>query len=115
MSTFDREILADVAFAKVTGTTGVATMNRGFKAIARTGAGVYTLEREPATSTSGVAGGAALANSNVIAHVTPQGATPRIVSTEDTTTVITTVRTVDAAGSPIDADFTITICCPTNR
>jgi hypothetical protein len=108
MSVFDKEILATIAFAKVTGTTGAATMNRGFATITRTGPGVYACVREAGGP------GAGLAANEVLAHVTPQGATAVSPSTQDTDSVTTTVRTF-VSGSPADADFTITISRPTNH
>lgn len=109
MSVFDKEIAATIAFAKVTGTTGAATMNRGFSSVTRSGAGVYVLVRESGGP------GAGLAANEVLAHVTPQGASAAYATTQDTDSVTTTVRTFNDAGSAADADFTVTISRPTNH
>ena len=106
MGTFDREVGALIAMASVTGTDGTATLNRGFNAITRTGAGVYTLQYDNLGSG---ASPLALADNETVVKVQPKGAAARIATTQHTADTVTTVRIFDVTPTPADADFDIMI------
>lgn len=109
MATYDKEIGALVAMAKVVGTNASAITNRGFETIERVSPGVYTLTREEGYP------GAELSADEVISQVTPNTNVPRFASSQELEDTSTTVTIFDAAGAPADSDFTITVHRTTNH
>lgn len=114
MGTFDKEVGALIAMARVSGTTGsaVVTMNRGFDTITRTGAGVYTLDLEQGGV--GAAGETAYAADELTVQVTPAGSAAVYCTATRTDGDTYTVRGFNDAGSAADVDFDINIWRRTN-
>ncbi len=106
---FQKENLAVIAMAQITGGTGVATLSRGFGTIARTGTGVYTLDYE-----AGASGAAQSDAGSVLKLVTARGLTAATAITVETSTTQTTVRTFAAGGTAVDCDCGIIVASITN-
>ena len=90
------------ACANLTAQVGpLLTNSRGFVGAARNGAGDYTLETQQGLTLLGDGGG--------IAQVTPYGATPCCYSVEQVDSTHLRVRTTDAGGLAVEANFGISI------
>lgn len=117
MNNFNKELFADIAFAKVTGTvTGTtgAVINRGFVTITRVSTGVYTLERENSGG-AGATVGADLPGNQVLSQVfSNEQTTAKSVQCYESTDKITTVKAFSDAGTAVDCDFTLIVSRATN-
>lgn len=90
------------ACANVTAQVGpLLTNSRGFSGVARNGAGDYTLTMQDGLTLLGDNGG--------IAKVQTYGATPGLNSVEQLSPTTLRVRTLDAAGAALEANFGIQI------
>jgi len=90
------------ACANLTAQVGpLLTNSRGFVGAARNGVGDYTLETQQGLTLLGDGGG--------IAQVTPYGAIPCCYSVEQTDSTHLRVRTTDAGGLAVEANFGISI------
>jgi hypothetical protein len=118
MSVFDKEISAEIAFAKVAA-DGTVLCNRGFASIGSLFTGQVTLLREVGATGRGVSPG------SVLSYATLTGAVAGSVVTEDVTVIIpgqasdvenaVVVRTFNAAGVAAALGFTISQRVPTNQ
>lgn len=115
MSVFDKEISAEIAFAKVEA-DGTVLTNRGFASIVSgPGPGEYVLTREAGGS------GAAIDAAVLLSYPSLNGTAAGSITTEDSVgpspdeNTATRVRTFNAAGAPADMAFTISQRVPTNQ
>lgn len=119
MNNFNRQMVADIAFAKVTGTvTGTtgAVINRGFVTITRVSTGVYTLERENSSGGQGNTTGAALSAAQVLSQVwSNEQTTVKTVQCYESSDTTTTVKAFSDAGAAVDCDFTLIVSRPSNH
>ena len=109
MGTFESQILATLAFAKVTGTDGTVITNRGFATITRTGTGVYTLLREAGMT------GVSLPVAELALALCLHGTAAKMGTATDDGAGTTTVRTFNDSGTASDTDFTLHVKRDTNH